>query len=68
MITVAYDTTLKRPGCAIIQAVFGATISNAELMRMDGWLLSPTEGMRLYEVTDEQLNDLVALTNGRPES
>ena len=64
--TVAYDVELMRPGCAIVQRVFGGSISNEDLHRMDGWLTSPTPGMKLYTLRDkDELERLIALTNGK---
>lgn len=63
-LTIAYDFTLKRPGCALIQATYGATISNFELGRMDNWLLFPTDEMKLVAISREQLEQLVVITNG----
>lgn len=63
MRTLAYDFTLMRPGCAIVQRVFGATITNEDLHCLDDWITHPTDGMRLYPVTDEQMERLVELNN-----
>lgn len=59
--TIAYDAVLRRPGCALIQAAFGATIDVSLYFDSKVWLLSPTPDMRLYEVTPEQLAILVKL-------
>jgi hypothetical protein len=60
--TIAYDTTLKRPGCVVVQRGLGATISNEDLHRMEGWLTAPTPDMKVYEVTSEQIEKLVEIT------
>ena len=64
MITIAYDTVLKRPGCAIVQRALGATISNEDLGMMNGWLAAPTPDMGLYPLENrEQIEGLIAFTN-----
>ncbi len=69
MKTIAYDAVRKRPGCVLLQAALGATISNREIMEhfdTEDWLLAPTDDMKVYEVTPEQLVKLGAITvNGR---
>lgn len=67
MTTIAYDLTLRRPGCALLQAAYGATVSPFDLHRMDGWLLAPTDDLKLYEVTTDQLEQLVQITNASQE-
>lgn len=56
---IAYDTKLKRPGCAIIQAAFGATERIAGLFPPEDWLVDLTSDMKLYQITEGQLNKLV---------
>lgn len=63
MITLVYDPILRKPGCALLQAVYGATILPFDLHRMDGWLLAPTDDLKLYGVTPEQLEHLILVTN-----
>lgn len=65
VLTIAYDFTLKRPGCALLQAAFGATLSNFDLGRMDDWLLHPTDDLKVYAITRDQLEQLVQITNGK---
>lgn len=61
-ITVVYDTELRRPGCVLLQAVFGGTISNQDLDAMGHWLLYPTPDMRCYSVKPEQVAALIKVT------
>ena len=61
--TIAYDFTLMRAGCAIVQVSFGGTIGNEDLMRFDDWLTAPTDNMRLATLNSrEELDAAVALT------
>lgn len=59
---IAYDPKLKRPGCAILQAAFGCDPAMSSHFDTEDWLLSPTEHMAVYPVTDEQLVKLVKIT------
>jgi hypothetical protein len=65
--TIAYDTELNRPGCAIVQATMGATPGIANSFDERTWLVSITDAMRVYPVTDEQLAILVATARRREE-
>ena len=56
---LAYDATLRRPGCAAIQAWFGATPGVERDFPAESWLLGPTPDMRVWEVTDEQVEQLI---------
>lgn len=70
MKTIAFSTKHRRPGCAIIQRLFGATISDAELelgFGSETWLVGGEPGFRIDEdiqvfaVTDEQLRQLTVM-------
>lgn len=68
MKTIAYDCTLRRPGCVLVQVGMGATISNQELeftFDTEDWLLAPTPDMKVYPVTDAQLERLGVITKTR---
>lgn len=66
-VTIAYDFTLKRPGCAIVQAMYGATINSFDLDRMDNWLLHPTDDMKFVAVSKEQVEQLVQITKAHSQ-
>jgi len=53
-----YDTTLLRPACTLLQAAYGATVSNADLAELGEWLVSPTPDMAMYELNEEQMKKL----------
>ena len=59
-VTIAYDLDEQRPGCVLIQAAMGASISSDALIAFptESWLLAPTPAMRLFEVTPHQLDIL----------
>jgi hypothetical protein len=55
---IAFDTRLRRPGCVLVQAALGASVPGTLFQRHfphETWLVSPTEDMRVYPVTEEQL-------------
>ena len=60
---IAYDVTLKRPGCALLQAAMGASVPSDKLMEMsDQWLLAPTPDLKLYPCTEEELEAIIQIT------
>lgn len=58
---IAFDTKLRRPGCVLVQAALGASVPGT-LFQLhfphETWLTSPTDDMRVYPVTEEQLGKL----------
>ena len=64
-ITIAYDMKLKRPGCALLQSTYGASIESFELQKFDvkNWVLAPTDNMRLYTLkTKQELERAIIIT------
>jgi len=59
---IAYDTKLMRPGCAIIQSALGGSPVVKKVFPTDTWLEAPTPDMHLYEVNEEQLEQLIKMT------
>lgn len=58
---IVFDTKLRRPGCALLQAAYGGTIPNSVFgikFPSETWLTSPTPDMAAYDVTVEQLDQL----------
>lgn len=62
---IAYDIKKMRPGCAIVQAHFGCDPHISHEFDTKYWLLAPTEDMKVYPVTEDQLRQLVAMTKER---
>ena len=56
---IAFDIELMRPGCALIQAAMGGTQGIANHFDAEQWLIVPTLDMKLYEVNEYQLVQLV---------
>jgi hypothetical protein len=61
MSRIVYDVKLKRPGCVLLQAAMGGTVLDFVQKFPNEWLLAPTPDMKIYEVTDDQLNVLSAM-------
>lgn len=62
---IVYDMTLRRPGCVLLQAMGGTVPDFAKRFPSESWLVAPTAGMKLYEVTTEQLESLLAITEAQ---
>lgn len=58
---IAFDVKLRRPACAILQAVYGGDEHALARFDADTWLVNPTPDIKLYEVTTEQLKQLVVM-------
>ena len=63
--SIVYDIALMRPGCALIQAAFGCGVVIAHQFPVESWLLSPSESLRVYQITQKQLRILVEKTKAR---
>lgn len=61
-----YDVTLRKCGCVLLQAVAGGSIGIANRIPAEDWLVAPTPDMKLYELTDDQVDQLVAMHKGMP--
>lgn len=62
---LAYDLTLKKVGCVLLQAVYGGDSRIAHRIGNEHWLFAPTADLRVYELTDDQVEQLVKMHNGR---
>ena len=58
---IAFDIELMKPGCVLLQASLGGDPQLASRFDTRHWLLYPTPNLRVYEVTEEQLNQLVQI-------
>jgi hypothetical protein len=59
---LVYDIKLKRPGCALIQAVMGGDRGIANHFKSEHWLINPTPDLKLYETTPEELKTVILIT------
>lgn len=57
---IAFDIDKMKPACVLLQAAMGGDPEAANAFNSKHWLIAPTEGMKVYPVTDEQLRALVA--------
>lgn len=57
MLTLAYDLKLNRPGCVLIQAAMGGTVDVSRHFDSKDWLLYPTPDMKVYRITEAQLEE-----------
>lgn len=60
---IAYDVTLKRPGCVLLQAALRCDPSVVHAFDSETWLVFPTPDLRVYAATDEELSRLVEITH-----
>lgn len=61
---IAFDFTSMRPGCVLLQTVYGGYVSNGQNPASDfpaeHWLLAPTPDLGLYTIdTEEQYKNIV---------
>ena len=60
---IAYDIKLMRPGCALIQAAMGgAPNENTLRFPLESWVEGASPDMKVYQVNDEQLEQLIKMT------
>lgn len=67
-VQIAFDTKLRRPGCAIVQASFGCDPSVSHHFETDTWLLTPTPNMGVFTATPDQLDKLIDMANAAVQS
>lgn len=56
---IVFDIGLMRPACVLVQAALGGDPEVAHRFPLNSWLLAPTDGMKVYELTEEQIPILV---------
>jgi len=57
---LAFDITLMRPACPLVAAGMGADTSASKLFPAELWLTTPTDDMKVYQTSPEQLAYLIA--------
>lgn len=50
---IAYDCTLRRPGCPLVQVAKGCPSALAHAFPLEQWLLAPTDDLHVYPLEDE---------------
>ncbi len=61
MLKIVYDIKKRRPACPVLQAVMGGD-AVAQHFDAEFWLTELTPDMKLYQVSLEQLRELVILS------
>ena len=56
---LAFDIKILKPACVLVAAGYGADTALAHRFDPHHWLLAPTPNMKVYEVTEHQLEQLV---------
>ncbi len=56
---VVFDIRQMKPGCALLQAALGGTEGIANVFPAEAWLIAPTDDLKVYEVNECQLNQLI---------
>jgi len=64
-VKIVYDIEAMKPGCVLLQAVHNCDPDLAHHFDTKHWLLAPTDNLKVYECTDDQLKQLVAMTEER---
>lgn len=59
---LAFDIKQMRPACVLLAAAMGADPAASKRFDSETWLLAPTEDMKVYAVTEEQLAQIVQRT------
>ena len=72
MPVLVYDITLKRPGCALLQAAMGGTPGIAGSFPSEHWLTSLTPDLKAYKLSTEELKGVIqyhrTLAGVKPEA
>lgn len=61
---LVFDMKLRRPGCVILQAAMGGDTRAANRLPAESWLVAPTDDMRVYEITEAELDQLAKYLGG----
>lgn len=63
---IAYNIKRMRPGCVLLQASMGGTVPSNTfemLFPVETWQLAPDDDLKLYEVSEQQLDILSTMTS-----
>lgn len=50
-----FDMTLRRPGCVLLAAAYGADPTASKAFPSESWLVAPTDDMQVYEIDNKTL-------------
>jgi hypothetical protein len=66
-IPLLFDLKLRRPGCVLLAAAYGANSHAVQRFNSEQWLTSPTPNMKIYSVTMDELKQIAAKVNAQPK-
>lgn len=59
---LAYDMKQKKVGCVLLQATLGGSSVAAQMFDTEDWLLAPTPDLKLYDLPDDRLEEVIKIT------
>lgn len=60
---LVFDIKQKRPACALLQVLLGGDLGIANKFVSESWLLNPTSDMKVYQITKDQLDEVISKVN-----
>ena len=63
LLTIVFDVELRRPACAIVNAVLGGDHAAPMYFDPETWLVAPTPGMRPFRVRRETIESVAKQLN-----
>lgn len=57
-----FDIKRMQPGCVLLAAAMGGDPELAKRFSSEIWLLAPTPDLKVYEITPEQFDEVLART------
>lgn len=67
MARLCFDIVEMKPGCVLLAAAMGADTWASSKFDPKHWLVAPTDNLRVYEITDDQLAQLVERMEGNTD-
>lgn len=64
---LAYDIEKRKVGCVLLQAALGGDPEIAKRIPNEDWVIDRTEGLRVYQLSDADVENLVAMHKGLPK-
>jgi hypothetical protein len=61
---LAYDISQRKVGCVLLQVVMGGDPNLAKRIPNEYWLTSPTPGLTVYRLTEDEAEQLVRYHGG----
>lgn len=61
---LAYDIDQRKVGCVLLQVALGGDPDIAKRIPSEDWLVHMTPGLKVYRLTDAQVEQLVKMHKG----